>query len=648
MLATAAAAASGCEPDASVRPLFLELDGAEERLWLTPRGPRPQARGQRAIGRSGQALSTIRYSLLGRQAAFLFTEGDVVRGYPWSLEPGSLLGAYGAWHLPAVRAGEAERRLSADWLPALGLPAQVTSFRVYDQGQCSALQPWQPLVERMAEQMQRQLEARENLSGVRVGVTLVPFFQSDRKPEGLTGADAIRAELVDDPLGPTGVPRQHDGFTVTFDIFIGKVYLPIFPDCHDEHIRVGATVEIERTDYALSRLALTELVFPCIEAGREPPPDELPDVSDPVLRGFLEQCPADKVVELPHFGRVRIADIDYVRTWKEIVAAPEASEYALLVGLRDVEGQPVGAHDPLLRVRRLWSEEVDADCSGGFLPDAESKARDYMVRQLPLMLAEQLREQTLLDPVFLERWLLTEVRRQLEMAGPGGDRTRAFGELLSMVSDVSNYEHFVVCRSDADCDASEGTPAFAQADGTWRGARHVCAPRDRRRILQLLTAPLPPGSEGMEVRGGMATLVNTLPMPPSEGMGEDAQPGRICHVQLEPDWVNVRPDGLEVVLLGGVSHRQASLLLGSGPDEQSLLGRLACDADGDGYRGRADDPLLEVLPEVRGPREGFVPAEAYGTGPFFVRPPRERPATRFPAVYTASAPRSDGEPGGAP
>jgi hypothetical protein len=94
------------------------------------------------------------------------------------------------------------------------------------------------------------------------------------------------------------------------------------------------------------------------------------------------------------------------------------------------------------------------------------------------------------------------LRKKLRQGLPLGvrDGVLAVGVQPGLVGGVTTFTR---CETDADCDWRAGEPAFS-VDGVWRGARHVC----RRHQ---------------------------------------------CQIQFEPNWVNVRPDGLEAVLVDRVS-----------------------------------------------------------------------------------------------
>jgi hypothetical protein len=217
----------------------------------------------------------------------------------------------------------------------------------------------------------------------------------------------------------------------------------------------------------------------------------------------------------------------------------DGSATGILVGLSAVDGQELGAHDTLFRVVEFDISDVSStDCTNRrrrlTLDSLESQFRNGLV----LGLNDGLLQQAQVDP-----FLVSESDRR--------------------------------CEDDTDCDLESGEPAFAAENGVWRGIRHVCKPRDKPRMRDLARAALEDDPE--ELNRALAVI--------------DILPQRdICHVQLEPDHLNVRPDGLEGVIAYTRSGDPQGRLLRN----ETLAGPPLCRPLRAGAGPEEDEPALFV------------------------------------------------------
>ncbi len=199
-------------------------------------------------------------------------------------------------------------------------------------------------------------------------------------------------------------------------------------------------------------------------------------------------CPDETLLPTERLGLVRYDDVDSI-VLREDYSGSEGSPRAHILFLfSDLSGRPLGAHDVLVRTLRFEGSDFEADrCIGAVRKQVRDAIEASFRRELVLGVRD-----ALLDAITSE----LRVRAGRVFPSPGSDLNEVFGFEGGAVS----------CQEDADCNSGGPSgPAF-QADGRWRGARHVCRPR---------------------------AVDGSRPQ---------------CFVQIEPDRINLRPDGFEIVL----------------------------------------------------------------------------------------------------
>ncbi len=251
-------------------------------------------------------------------------------------------------------------------------------------------------------------------------------------------------------------------------------------------------------------------------------------------------CPDETLLPTERLGLVRYDDVDSI-VLREDYSGSEGSPRAHILFLfSDLSGRPLGAHDVLVRTLSFEGRDFEADrCIGAVRKQVRDAIEASFRRELVLGVRDA---------------LLDAITSQIH-----GRAAEVFTSFRSDLNLLFGFEGGAVsCLQDADCNAGgPGGPAF-QADGRWRGARHVCLARR------------PDGSA-------------PPPADPTQ---------RECFVQVEPDRINLRPDGFEIVLADFVDEDVQGDFFSAG----SFLPAELCDPERDEY----GDPAaveLRVFPE---------------------------------------------------
>lgn len=314
--------AMGCDPEAV---LFIEpASRGETALVLVPpeggQGADPERLESLATGAGlGGEMDAVRYRVTEHHQPFLLT-GDLSEG----------IRDLTALQLPVPIGDPAEQLLSE--LPA---PRPWQSLRVYDGGTCGVLVPWigedeggpasevPPFVPLLFKSIANQLEDDGSVEGVSIqDATLQPVLRS----------------IV--PRVPLTSPEPRDRLELAFEIQADHIGNGRAIGCDDVRMRLETTLELVPTD--LAWVAVRKKGFPSACFGESMSKAELRDA---IAAG--RRCAPDAVVELPEpYGVVRGADIARLE-WLADWTGQGGSK--VLVGLQSIEGQPLGAHDLLVR-----------------------------------------------------------------------------------------------------------------------------------------------------------------------------------------------------------------------------------------------------------------------------------------------------------
>lgn len=501
-----------------------------------------QAADAERLDVTASRITDVRYSIESRHTAFLLA-GDLAEGLP-----GSRVAVEGL-QLPALAPGEDERTVNVREFD----PEKWRSVRVYDRGMCSELVPWEGeegLAQTLAQGLADTMNAQSAVRGVRLlGGVFTPMLRADF------------------PTNEVQPPTDADGFRLELEIYASDVTGgPVV--CEDAWWDVELELWLEQTDRAYQTVPRSVVALTCMmherledfvarhdgertSCGLIPPSTDgrwaVPSIAKrfvsiirdcargmsnvidgavSVLEDTLEDGRQPTCHPDAHLG-FSYADSDWVlRARREFNGRERGEDKQLLIGLRTIDGHRTGGHDALAHLTSVRIARFSSTNCGAVRRNlAAGIIRAEMQNALVLGVSEAIRSSARVDAASL--FLIP--RR---------------------------------CATDQHCDwRSNDGPAYQDGDDTdgedrhlWQGARHVCK----------LPRPDPEDP-------------NACPVDP----GPLDQNG-VCRFQFEPDHLNFRPDGLEVVL-----DWDANLDEGS-EDPQSAFYRALVILDG--ARGLMDPP----------------------------------------------------------
>ena len=504
---------AACNPSVPFVSFFEPMNtvtGASDS-WLLPidpsadRGRANQAASAERLGGLSGTTNVVRYRMLDRFSAFMFT-GDLSTGVPAAGQ------TFESLQLPALAPADASGNRPAREVDIMAFdPRKWTSFRVYNRGACSKLEAWPEVAQDFADGLAAQLNAddrvrRATVTSGSLGVVLRSEFPAndvstpdDRDELHLTAS--ISAEQVGDYCA-----------NVSFDLDLGLVLEHtdrMYLEVQDRAFAVSCGLRDELEDYNAHVPARCQL--PTLDDPFWLDPEQTKAALGTSADAGLSLSP---VVDLS--GLVRSCDLGFFLTigiettrisrdlahdrpvscdaGAQMLFSFDASDWQIerrtdfsgrdagsddiwLLSLADFDGHDLGAHDTLARVSSYDLSEWHADCGhpGG-------------VRSRKTM-----------------RGLRTSVRNNLPLAVARAAR----GAAVQGPSNLLDPNDWVDCQTDADCDfrASRG-PAYALGD-QWRGARHVCR---------------------------------------ADPTDSSCSPQKVCWPAIEVDRLNVRPEGLETVV----------------------------------------------------------------------------------------------------
>ena len=306
---------AGCDLDF----LFIEpASGGEARLFTVPREGGQGADPERLVSLGG-GMDRVRYRVTEHHQPFLLS-GDLSEGVRDLV----------ALQLPVLSGDPVEQTLEE-----LPMASRWQSLRVYDGGTCGVLVPWANEDEGGAsvpafapllyQSLANQLEASSKVSDVTlVNASLQPVLRSEMPPN------------------PVVSPRPRDRLELAFELHAGHIGRddegPI--GCEDVRMGVATTLEFVPTDFAW--VDVRKKGFPKACFGESMSHEELREA---IASG--RRCDPDGTLSLPEpYGEVRGSDVGALEWLADFTGGPERR---VLVGLTSLDGQPLGAHDVLMR-----------------------------------------------------------------------------------------------------------------------------------------------------------------------------------------------------------------------------------------------------------------------------------------------------------
>lgn len=499
-----------------IEPMNTATIPPDSHLWLVAQGANQAADGAR-LATLAANVTDVRYSILDRHSAFLL-RGDLAEGLPGAGDPLEGL------QLPALAAGTIER---TEDVMALS-PDKWSSLRVYDRGLCSDLQRWQSVSQRFAQGFAQQIEDQDGIRGVELrGGGLTPILRADF------------------PTNDVTLPRDIDGLKIHYDFHADAMHIAGHPalGCRPVNADLDIELWLESTDRAYLEIDAAVFALGCylgaeLETYRSEHEGDLGchNLPPPVSDGrWLDPAQAD------HF-------ITQIRYCDSVAACSTDSSsscaFTPVAARMDLLGRSI--RNDLEAGRALT---CDADAQLGFV--FGDGGTDWRVEQrYPYSGLKRKNDKTLL--LSFSRFQghalgAHDVLAHIMEARLGNfpsrhctERTanhripQAFHQKLSRslvlgfgaairagarLSESDRENIFILredraCQQDTDCDfraavgpAFQGVPVAGETTTDhWRGGRHMCRYED-----------------------------------PSICAGH-------CAFQLEPDHLNFRPDGLEVVL----------------------------------------------------------------------------------------------------
>ena len=447
-----------------------------------------------------QAAGRDRLSILSGRITEVRYSTEPSRHVPFLLRGDIAIGSpLEALQLPPTASSETERITDVTSFDI----AKWTSFRVYDRGDCSVLLDWNTTSSVLANEIIRQLNDNSRVRNAQL--------HPNRDPS------QVRPSLVTlFPAQPLLAPLA-DVDELAIDLEVQAAELG---PCESPDFTINLAMSLNQTGDAVYRIP-GESYFAACKLGLDTSderwlkedfaedrladlcsPLDIPCISDLIDRfnQFLLNIDSGIVPDCDATlaSRHPLSDVDSVRSLEEF-SGRENDQDAVLIGYRDIFGQQTGASDVVAAVTDVGFSNFNAPF-GCVLEGAVRRViRREFRKKLPLGMRDAILGLLVIDP-----WVWS-------------------GELTS-----------TTCDTDADCDFRDGSPAYTSG-GDFRGVRHRCLDRDPERARAL-----------------SPTLGDFL---------ETQPPGRFCHVQLEPDHLNIRPDGVEVVLaFDEIDDPQSSLL----------------------------------------------------------------------------------------
>ena len=499
---------AACTPSPAPVSYFEPMDAqGNSNSWLLPltpgadQGRANQAAGaERLDGLSG-TTDRVRYRMLDRYSAFMLS-GDLATGTPAAGEDFETLQLPACASDPTGASGDRLER-------TVGVMAfdssKWTSFRVYNRGACSSTTSWPSLAQSFGDGIADQLNAKPDITNASLSGSL---------------GVVLRSEFHD----PIGAPDDRDELH-----FHGHMTADSITSCQNVGLDIDFVVSLEHTDAMQLQVQDQAFAVGCrlgaeLESYNRQASSHcrLPALNDPswldlqaseaalrvmnncafydadaeTLRSQVDLQTASIGSALAH-GREVICDpgarlffsfdsSDWtVRRHRELSGRGASHDTDLLLGVSNMDGHDLAAHDTLARVLSISASNFSA--SGRRPRNGRNPRRRGIMDNIEAAFRDSL-------PLALNAAF---------MSGAVQDPTLA-----------TDAEQWRDCTTDADCDfratdffEARTGPAFQVGLGEWRGARHVCRP-----------AP------------------NSAP--------DDL----VCWPQIEIDRINVRPDGLEVVI----------------------------------------------------------------------------------------------------
>lgn len=349
-------------------------------------------------------------------------------------------------------------------------------------------------------------------------------------------ADLVRGELtprLKSRIRTPQYPQDIDEIDLTLEVAADRIERGDTIGCDGVEMTIDFHIALDQTDFAWFLVDTLRYARFCGRAHLVTDPE----TGDQLLvaePSFLDEIEAGEVPDCDaSLDGLPLGEVDAVRFLSELSGR---SSGGTLLGYEDIGLNRFDAHDILARVIDVNIPDLAGDCTDFVKDGVRRGIRNAFRDELPLGLRDAILEVTLVDPVF-------------------------------GINDSSDHRPCSIFFDDCGFPAD---PAYQGASGDWRGARHQCRERDPERAARF--------GDDAEM------LVDLL------------DDGRFCHIQLEPDRLNVRPDGLELVFADdrNIDWQQAFYT-------GTLLEDQLCDADRPGApleAGRRPDIIADSSPFV--------------------------------------------------
>ena len=503
---------AACTPSPAPVSYFEPMDAqGNSNSWLLPltpgadQGRANQAAGaERLDGLSG-TTDRVRYRMLDRYSAFMLS-GDLATGTPAAGEDFETLQLPACASDPTGASGDRLER-------TVGVMAfdssKWTSFRVYNRGACSSTTSWPSLAQSFGDGIADQLNAKPDITNASLSGSL---------------GVVLRSEFHD----PIGAPDDRDELH-----FHGHMTADSITSCQNVGLDIDFVVSLEHTDAMQLQVQDQAFAVGCrlgaeLESYNRQASSHcrLPALNDPswldlqaseaalrvmnncafydadaeTLRSQVDLQTASIGSALAH-GREVICDpgarlffsfdsSDWtVRRHRELSGRGASHDTDLLLGVSNMDGHDLAAHDTLARVLSISASNFSA--SG-------RRPRNGRCR----------------NP--RRRGIMDNIEAAFRDSLPLAINAAVLGRAVRSPTDFAiESNDWVECNTDAECDfrapghhAAYEIPRPGYA-AIWRGARAVCRHHP--------------------FHGPCST-------------------DRVCWPLLEPDRLNVRPEGLEVVV----------------------------------------------------------------------------------------------------
>jgi len=504
---------AACTPGGAQVSYFepMNTETGDSNSWLLPltpgadQGRANQAAGaERLDGLSG-TTDRVRYRMLDRYSAFMLS-GDLATGTPAAGEDFETLQLPACASDPTGASGDRLER-------TVGVMAfdssKWTSFRVYNRGACSSTTSWPSLAQSFGDGIADQLNAKPDITNASLSGSL---------------GVVLRSEFHD----PIGAPDDRDELH-----FHGHMTADSITSCQNVGLDIDFVVSLEHTDAMQLQVQDQAFAVGCrlgaeLESYNRQASSHcrLPALNDPswldlqaseaalrvmnncafydadaeTLRSQVDLQTASIGSALAH-GREVICDpgarlffsfdsSDWtVRRHRELSGRGASHDTDLLLGVSNMDGHDLAAHDTLARVLSISASNFSA--SG-------RRPRNGRCR----------------NP--RRRGIMDNIEAAFRDSLPLAINAAVLGRAVRSPTDFAiESNDWVQCNTDAECDfrapghhAAYEIPRPGYA-AIWRGARAVCRHHP--------------------FHGPCST-------------------DRVCWPLLEPDRLNVRPEGLEVVV----------------------------------------------------------------------------------------------------